>query len=837
LLRATTALRVPALRTARTPNALHGCVRLTALWIAALAAVLGMQAAHAQQFTSTPVTEATVGQPYVYEVVFAGAGGTGTVIIDAAASLPPWLSLTPTGNGTATLSGTPTVPGSVQIVLRARYGVCARFVFLCPTQAFTITIGEVANAPPVVVPPGIADRTVSQNELLTVDVAAAFSDPDGDPLTFAATGLPAGFTLVGSVISGMTTGITVAGSPYNVSVTATDGRGGSVADAFVLAAVPLSIADVFLSGIEATPSPATVGGSVTWVVTVGNNGPSPSGSVSLGVQFAGNPFTFTANPCTATAAVDRQELACTVGPIGSGATQTVTITGAAAQAGDVYVTANVASGADANTGNNAAAASLNVAEVLVTDRAQSIAVGAPALAAGDLNGDGYGDVVLAAPAQPPALLLDIENPAVLDAALLRPGDERRGLASMPLSFGVAATSRDVAVVDIDGDQQLDAVVVNGPGVSSTVFRGDGTGVLSELMTLGPAARDDRAVAAADLNGDGYIDVVIASAGSNALHLNQNGVSFQETALPAHGSAGAVDVVLADVVGSTLPDVVFVYAGGPTVRHENLGGGSFGAAVEIDAGPTAAAASADFNGDGRADLVLARTVPGAAGLPSNPVYLNDGAGGLTTAVALGAAPTTAVLTGDVNGDGTSDIVAINATGAHQLFVGDGNGNFSQHPRVLVSRGAAGAAIAPFGRAQHPDLVLAGSAEIHVFFNDGAGNFGLGDTSPPTITLNGAAQISMEVSDAYADPGATASDDVDGALTPAVTNPVDPAVIGTYTVTYTARDNAGNTAVATRAVDVTARAPEGGGGGGAASLPLLVLLLAALARRRIAQRLPS
>jgi hypothetical protein len=896
-------------------------------WLVALAAVLGAQTAYAQvQFTSTPVTTATVGEAYVYEAVTSGAGN---VTITAPFGLPPWLSLSVVGNGTATLSGTPTAPESVSVTLRAQYGVCAVFVFLCPVQTFTITVAAIRNAPPVVVAPGIADgsvqvgtpftvdvasafsdpdgdvltfratglpasftmagssisgtpnavdallspyniavtaddgrgglisdsftlaitqsrppevvapgipdQSVNENELLSIDVASAFTDPDGDLLTFTAAGLPAGFTILGSAISGVATAATVAGSPYTVTVTASDGRGGSVTDTFSLAAMPLARADVFLAGIAPSPSPATLGASVEWVVTVGNSGPSPSGSVNLGIEFAGAPFALAAHPCTLTAAADRQQLACTVGPIASGATQAVTLTGSASEPGDLYVTAVVEGASvtpvDPNDGNNAAAASSSVAETIVTTPAQAIALSASAADAGDVNGDGFADLVLVARGEPPALLLNIEEPAALDAALVTAGDQRRGLASVPLSFGAEAASHAVAVADFDNDQALDAVVANGPSVSSTVFRGDGNGVMTELATLGSAARDDRAVAVADLNGDGYVDIVVASANGNTLYLNQNGTAFTAAALPARGGAGAAAVVLADVVGSTLADVIFVYGNGPVVRHENLGGGTFGAAVTIDTGPAAAAASADFNGDGRADLVLARATAGPTGLPSNPVYLNDGVGSFIAAAALGATATTAVLTGDVDGDGVSDIVAINAGGAHALFLGDGNGNFTRHSRLLVSRGASGGAIAPIGRGQRADVVLVGPEAVHVFFNDGRGNLGLGDTARPVIQLNGAQEISMELGTAYTDPGATATDDIDGALTPTVAIPVDPAVIGTYTVTYTAIDSAGNAAVpVTRTVHVTALAALGGGGGGAAQLSVIVLLLVALAARR-------
>ena len=161
--------------------------------------------------------------------------------------------------------------------------------------------------------------------------------------------------------------------------------------------------------------------------------------------------------------------------------------------------------------------------------------------------------------------------------------------------------------------------------------------------------------------------------------------------------------------------------------------------------------------------------------------------------LGATPTAAVLAGDVDGDGASDVVAINMTGAHRVFLGDGNANFRLSPNVLVSRGATRGALAPIARLKFPDLVLVGPSAVHVFFNDGHGNFGLGDTTRPVIQLNGTPEIILEAGDPYTDPGATATDDVDGALTASMTGAVDTAVLGTYTVSFAAVDSAGNAAV--------------------------------------------
>ena len=81
----------------------------------------------------------------------------------------------------------------------------------------------------------------------------------------------------------------------------------------------------------------------------------------------------------------------------------------------------------------------------------------------------------------------------------------------------------------------------------------------------------------------------------------------------------------------------------------------------------------------------------------------------------------------------------------------------------------------------------------------------DTTAPVITLLGDDPVEVYEGDTYTDAGATASDDVDGDLTASivVVNPVDTAVLGTYTVTYNVSDAAGNAATeVTRTVNVVA-----------------------------------
>ena len=79
----------------------------------------------------------------------------------------------------------------------------------------------------------------------------------------------------------------------------------------------------------------------------------------------------------------------------------------------------------------------------------------------------------------------------------------------------------------------------------------------------------------------------------------------------------------------------------------------------------------------------------------------------------------------------------------------------------------------------------------------------DQTAPVITLLGTASITLNVGDPFTDPGAIASDNVDGALTPAIVTggSVNTGSVGLYTLTYNVSDAAGNAAVqVTRSVSV-------------------------------------
>jgi VCBS repeat-containing protein len=772
-------------------------------------------------FTNAPPTTATEGVTYSYTM--AGSDPDGGAVLFAAPTLPAWLAFTPP----ATISGTPTQAnvGAHDVVVTISDGVGPAVA-----MPFRITVGDVDDQP-VIAP--IPPQTGTEGVPFTLNLAQFVTDADtpAQSIAFAAAGaLPAGLSLSpAGVLSGVPQ---VTSGAVTVAFTATDATPPAVSGQFSFTVLRAGRADLALA-LSAAPNPVTIGTSATWTFTVANQSPTVEvPSFTLAATFGGDvPFRFDAPStpaCTASAAGNDTQLACTLGPLAGGASTSVTIAGNAALAGDVFASATVAMNGpapiDETAANNAATASLGVAQQIVGAPGQSIpGLSARAAAAGDLDGDGFDDLaVVTGSAQGLIVLANVADSS---------GTGKRLLSTAPVVLGGEAVGNDVAIADLDGDGDLDIVVAAGAGAPNRVYLADAGNYTSAALENAAAGRN--AVAVGDVNGDGFVDLVFAGPTGSRVFVNSgSGGAFTGGALV--GNRPARDVALVDLFGDSLPELVAANADGDAQVFRNSGG-AFALELALPTGATTSVGTADFNGDGRVDLVFGRNAAPAPGArPSNLVWLNtSGASGdFFLADELGAAMTAGVTVDDVDLDGDADVLAVNGEGV-AVYGNSGGGRFALRPQQLDTTAATSAVTGKLNGDDRDDVAVVADGGIAVYFNDGSGNFGSGDTAGPTISLVGAPTVSLKVGSAYTDAGATAADAVDGDVTSRikVTNPVDTAVIGTYTVTYEATDLSGNAAVpVTRTVRVEAEQAAEGGGGGAVGLELALLSLLLLLKNR-------
>ncbi len=244
--------------------------------------------------------------------------------------------------------------------------------------------------------------------------------------------------------------------------------------------------------------------------------------------------------------------------------------------------------------------------------------------AGDVNGDGYADVLIGTYTTNTAYVYLGSASGLSATPTLLTG------AMGSISFGSSVASAG----DVNGDGFAD-VIVGGP-TGASVFLGSSGGVSTTAMPLtvptGSIQFGSSVSSAGDVNGDGYADILVGTFGSNTAYLflgSSSGASSSGTTLSGAGNTFGVNVSSAgDVDGDGFGDVLVgsasneanVYFGSssglasatsPLVLREM--GGAFGRNLS---------GAGDINGDGYADIVV-----GAYGTNTAYVYLGTMSGGL------------------------------------------------------------------------------------------------------------------------------------------------------------------------------------------------------------------
>ena len=286
---------------------------------------------------------------------------------------------------------------------------------------------------------------------------------------------------------------------------------------------------------------------------------------------------------------------------------------------------------------------------------------ATSLASGDFDGDGNLDVITT------GRIFGV-TASDLFVAL---GDGKGNFKSST-NLLLGSTPSSVAVGDLDGDRQLDAVTANSGSNTVSVLLGDGKGGFKSTSNV-TVEGNPKSVALRDFNGDGRLDILsVTTSGSYSettgklsLLLGDGKGGFTSTTatdLGLVGSGSSSSLTVADFNGDGRLDAAAAAGGSLTVLLGNSTFNSqqpFQAVFKTDLSANALSAS-DFNGDGRLDLAAANTQYGATN--GTVILLGNGSGGFSLPVALPPADTgiIAVATGDFNKDNKPDLTAVGSS---------------------------------------------------------------------------------------------------------------------------------------------------------------------------------
>lgn len=329
----------------------------------------------------------------------------------------------------------------------------------------------------------------------------------------------------------------------------------------------------------------------------------------------------------------------------------------------------------------------------------------------------------------------------------------------------------IAPADVDGDRDVDLVLTTGGSASApyevpdTLLLNDGTGAFlgATATPLEGLARGSTAVTAADLDGDGRLDLV-----HDPVRLLRQTDGTQFAALDAGPAAGWRSPLALDVDRDGDLDILGYHSSsGRTRLALNQGAGGFVdvTATHLPAASLSPLAAGDADGDGDVDVFL-------TGLGTG-MLINQGNGMFAAGPGVPGSDVFAAAFADFDRDGDNDLVVaaspLNLFFTVTLFFRQG-GTYASRDLPLPIRGVRGLIATDVDGDGAVDLVLRGGAPSFgspdvnaLFVNDGAGNFAVTTRPWPARTTNSFAAAAADVD---------ADGDVDLLFTNSVGQPLSP-----------------------------------------------------------------
>jgi len=292
------------------------------------------------------------------------------------------------------------------------------------------------------------------------------------------------------------------------------------------------------------------------------------------------------------------------------------------------------------------------------------------------------------------------------------------------------------------------------GNVSGTFTGDGSGVTGVNLLAAsaqgaltwttnwsfrastvPAGNGPGPWTAADVNGDGALDLIVLNRDDNTVSIQLNDGHGNIVATPVQTLSlptppwGLNSVVTGDVNGDGKVDLMICNgSSGSLIIYTNDGGGNFAwSQTEAFSGEPTSLRILDCDANG----AISHLVCGDDNNDMVRVLVNDGSGNFSVVANLPAAAPRSVFVADVNRDGLPDLVVANSgfyTGALTVFTNAGGDSFGLATNLPLGDSSPGwdqisVTAADVNGDSAPDLISADwySGTLSVALNDGRGNF--------------------------------------------------------------------------------------------------------------------
>ena len=353
-----------------------------------------------------------------------------------------------------------------------------------------------------------------------------------------------------------------------------------------------------------------------------------------------------------------------------------------------------------------------ISELTLTGESSSNFFGSSVSTAGDVNGDGFSDIIVGAYGY---------SSTTGRAYIYFGGNTMDNVADVVLSAEASGNAYGLSVStagDVNGDGYSDVIAGasfynSGRGRAYIYFGGNTMNNIADVIMTGAGSSDEfgREVSnAGDLNGDGYSDVAVSAPFIGKVYIYYGGAAMNNvddlliTGVSAFSIASAGDVNgdgFSDLIaGQTLPNGnAYLYYGGENM--DNAIDVTFSGEANGDSFGFSVSSAGDVNGDGFSDVIIS-----AIGVNSNTgkaytFFGSEQMDNIPDVIMTGEAVnndfgSSVSSAGDINGDGFSDVIVGargNSSNIGKAYIYLGGQIFNNSPDLTMK----GEAVSKFGTA--------------------------------------------------------------------------------------------------------------------------------------------